>query len=528
MKKIKKFQAALYLRLSRDDAVTEGLYKTESGSISYQRQMLTDYAKKHDDIEIFEIYTDDGYSGTDFDRPGFQRMIKDIYDGNVNCIIVKDLSRFGRDYIEAGRYIQKTFPAFNVRFIAVADDYDSLYADRMDKTLLLPVKNFINDSYCRDISVKVRTHQRLKMMEGKCICAFAVYGYRKDSYDRNKLVIDEYVSEIVRDIFIWKMQGYSLGRIAQILNERGILSPSEYKKMSGTRYSTGFETAGVSRWAAQSVKRILADRVYIGSMEQGKREKISYKINKSIAKPQQEWIKVKNTHEAVISERDYNIVKELSACNGRRLDDTDRYGMFCGILMCADCGKPMIRRVCRNKSDKKIFYICGSKNRCTGCSRHSIEENTLENIISELLRCRYDSGNIPAVRNSYVNESDICGKKISAYKEMLKMTEDEHVRCRYMKNTLSEDLDKNVIDKDEYTAFYSMYDKRCEELLDVIKKQKEYIKRITSKNNKTDKDIFSESGRLLTVLTVSKIYVHEGRMIDVFFRFKGLGKDVTD
>ena len=172
MSKKNIYDTALYLRLSRDDTDIDGKTKTESNSISSQRDLLRAYVKSHEDLQIFDIYIDDGYSGADFKRPEFERMMEDIRAGKVNCVIVKDLSRFGRDYIEAGRFIQKTFPAFHVRFIAVTDNYDSLSADTTNSTLVLPIKNFVNDSYCRDISVKVKAHQKVKRLEGKCISAF--------------------------------------------------------------------------------------------------------------------------------------------------------------------------------------------------------------------------------------------------------------------------------------------------------------------------------------------------------------------
>ena len=185
------YDTGLYLRLSKDDADVDGSKKTESNSISSQRDILRAYVQSHEDLRIYDIYIDDGYSGANFERPEFQRMMADVRAGKVNCVLVKDLSRFGRDYIEAGRFIQKTFPALNVRFIAVTDGFDSLYADKSDSSLILPIKNFVNDSYCRDISMKVKAQQKVKRMEGKCISAFTVYGYKKNPEDKNSLVVDE-------------------------------------------------------------------------------------------------------------------------------------------------------------------------------------------------------------------------------------------------------------------------------------------------------------------------------------------------
>lgn len=195
------FFVAIYLRLSRDDEDIDGSTKAESNSISSQRELIRSYVREHDDMELFDIYVDDGYSGANFDRPEFRRMMADIEAGNVNCVIVKDLSRLGRDYIEAGRLIQKTFPAFHVRFIALTDNYDSQTADNNTKSLVLPVKNFINDSYCRDISQKVKSHQKAKREQGKFIGSFAMYGYLKSVEDKNRLTPDGYAAGIVRKIF---------------------------------------------------------------------------------------------------------------------------------------------------------------------------------------------------------------------------------------------------------------------------------------------------------------------------------------
>ena len=211
--KEKIFYAAMYLRLSRDDAADSGAggsggrasVKNESESIANQRELIKAYIREQEDIELYDIYVDDGFSGSNFDRPEFKRMMCDIEAGRVNCVIVKDLSRFGRDYIESGRYIQKTFPTLGVRFIALTDQYDSFSADTGAGSIVLPVKNFINDSYCRDISTKVKSGLEVKRRNGECISPFVVYGYRKDEENKNHLVVDEYAAGIVRQIFEWKI-----------------------------------------------------------------------------------------------------------------------------------------------------------------------------------------------------------------------------------------------------------------------------------------------------------------------------------
>ena len=220
----KSYHVGIYLRLSRDDGISGGR-KAESDSIGSQRELCCAFVRGQEGMEVYDIYTDDGYSGTNFRRPGFNRLMEDVRAGRVDCIVVKDLSRFGREYIEAGRLIQKTLPALNVRFIAVTDRFDSLTADYNERALVLPVKNFVNDAYCRDISDKVKSHQGIKRANGEFIGAFAVYGYQRAPDNRNRLVPDKYAAEVVYSIFCWRLGGMSATAIAKRLNALGILSP---------------------------------------------------------------------------------------------------------------------------------------------------------------------------------------------------------------------------------------------------------------------------------------------------------------
>ena len=226
------YDVAVYLRLSRDDGDIDGSNKIESNSITSQRDLIRSFVRNNSQMQIFDIYVDDGFSGSNFERPEFKRMIQDIESRKINCVIVKDLSRFGRDYIEAGRFIQRIFPALSVRFIAITDNYDSMTADKTDSSLILPVKNFVNDSYCRDISLKVKSHQKIKRMNGEFIGSFTVYGYSKEPQNKHQLIVDEYAADIVKQIFSWKIEGMSLAAIANKLDDLHILSPMEYKKSS--------------------------------------------------------------------------------------------------------------------------------------------------------------------------------------------------------------------------------------------------------------------------------------------------------
>ena len=522
------YEAALYLRLSKDDADIDGSKKTESNSIGSQRDILRAYVQSHEDLRIYDIYIDDGYSGANFERPEFERMMVDIRAGKVNCVLVKDLSRFGRDYIEAGRLIQKTFPALNVRFIAVTDGFDSLYADRTDSSLVLPIKNFVNDSYCRDISMKVKAQQTVKRREGKCISAFTVYGYKKNPEDKNSLVIDEYAADIVRKIFAWKIAGMSLGAIAEKLNATGILSPMEYKRSLGMKYHTGFEGSSTAKWAAASVKRILVNPVYLGTMVQGKQEKINYKVKKRVDKPKEEWICVENTHEAIVLEVDFLIVQDLLKYDGRASNNTDTANLFSGVLICADCKAPMVKRVNSYKGAKKVFYICQTKNKSMGCSRHSIEEELLKRIVFKEIKKYLELMASYSEAARYLEQMNVNYEQVVEYDSQIAALQSEYNRYYTLKSNLFTDLKEGLIDKKEFDEFHNLYERKCNELENAVTAQKKIIKDmfqngIAAKSQleklKETLDI-QELDRELLVTTIRRVYVHEDKRLEIEFRFK--------
>ena len=228
MKNRSKYNVAAYIRLSREDGDKE-----ESDSVGNQKKLLTEYVSEQEELVLYDMYIDDGYTGTSFHRPAFQRMLTDIESKKVNCVVVKDLSRFGRDYIETGRYLERLFPELDVRFISISDHIDSV---KKSYDMLLPIRNIFNEQYARDVSEKVQTALRTKQKAGEFIGAFPSYGYKKSTADKNKLVIDEYAASVVRRIFSLYIQGYGKQKIAAILNEEEILCPSEYKRMKGENY----------------------------------------------------------------------------------------------------------------------------------------------------------------------------------------------------------------------------------------------------------------------------------------------------
>ena len=523
------FDAALYLRLSKDD-MEGGRTTAESNSIANQRELLRSFVKSHTDIQIFDIYVDDGYSGGNFDRPEFKRMTTDIEAGKVNCVIVKDLSRFGREYIEAGRWIEKTYPALNVRFISVTDQFDSKTADFSEKSFVVPIKNFINESYCRDISSKVRSHQKIKRERGEFIGAFAPYGYCKDPENKNCLVIDAYAAENVRKIFSWKMEGFSLGAIAQKLNVRHVQPPKEYKKTNGDNYNCGFRSSDTPKWSAVQIKRILTHEVYIGNMVQGRQERINYKVKKRLDKPKSEWVKVENTHPAIIRQNDFDVVQKLLQYDGRASKTSERANLFSGFVFCGDCKSPMIHRVNQYKEKKKAFYICQTKNKGGDCTRHSIPEEVLKRIVLKEIQV------YTALFIDYqMIVEELCEMKVSydpviGYDTQISRLREEYNRYDSLKVSLADALKEGLIRTEEFDDFRESYGRKCEELEQMIENQRKLVKQMFEsgmsaaallKDWKKSPEI-RNLDRILLALTVDKIYIYENKKIKIHIRFQDM------
>lgn len=481
MKRQVCYHTAIYLRLSRDDEDIDGGKKRESESIAAQRELARSFVEAQEDMELFDIYIDDGYSGVNFNRPDFKRMLADIEAGRVNCVVVKDLSRFGRDYIEAGRFIQKIFPAFSVRFIAITDCYDSLTADRNTTSLIIPVKNFVNDAYCQDISGKVKSHQRVKREMGRFIGAFAVYGYRKDEADKNRLVVDAYAACIVRHIFAWKLEGMSSLAIAKRLNENGIFSPLAYKREHGEHYATGFRTGIVSKWSSVTVKRILTNEIYTGTMVQGRSEKVSYKVDKVLKKPEDEWIKVPGTHEAIICREDFLKVQRLLQVDTRAGKGKETPHMFAGLLFCGDCKEPMIRRVNRYKGREKIYYICSTRNRSEGCTRHSIAEEDLKRAVFEVIRIQMLLFTDKDSRLGYssIREGDL--SEAAGIAEEIVRLRREQEKYPKLRAALYEDFKEGVITEEDFLCFGKIYEMQYRERERALVGQEEMRKQMLRK-----------------------------------------------
>ena len=458
--KIKKiYHAAIYVRLSKEDGDVSDAVKAESNSISNQKSLIRDFLRGKEDIVVVSERVDDGYSGSNFERPSFQLMMENIKKGIVDCIVVKDLFRFGREYIDSGRYLECLFPALGVRFIAINDNYDSL--DRKDPSdeIMLPFKNLMNDAYCRDISIKIRSHLEVKRRKGEFTGAFVPYGYKKDACNKNKIVTDPFAAGVVKDIFRFKLHGFSNDAIAAKLNAQGILSPMEYKKSQGEKFSTGFVTHVRARWSAVAVKRILTNELYTGMMVQGKNEKVSHKVKRSVEKPKEEWVRVPDTHEAVVSAEDFETVQKLLAVDTRASAGKAGCHMFMGFLFCGDCGEPMIRRINRYKGTEKVYFICPTRNKGLGCTRHSIPEEELKHLVlaglQQQLALFLDKSHVL----TQIETMEVQFDEVAAFDKEIRKLHQEQEKYVSLRSGLYEDLKQGIITEEDFRDFRQIYEK---------------------------------------------------------------------
>lgn len=367
------WKVAIYCRLSRED---EGVHQSES--IINQRDFLERYVNEQG-WQLHGVYIDDGYSGTNFERPDFKRLIEDI-DKGVNIIITKDLSRLGRDYITTGYYLEKFFPEKRVRYIAVNDGIDTFMKTAGND--ISPFKSVINDLYARDISNKVRNAFDTKRKSGKFIGAFPPYGYKKDPKDKNKLIIDEETAPVVERIFHMYLNGYGPSKIAHLFNQEGVITPTKYKE--GISNFSG--NMKVDLWNHNTVRVILKNPTYMGSMRQNTHSKLNYKSNKLLSVPKEYWVIVEGTHEAIIDKVVFETVQnKIRLTSNTHYQGNGRTRLFSGLVFCGDCGAYMTPQA-KNKTG--VFMICSTYKRYTSvyCSRHAMPEYLLEKLVLEDLK----------------------------------------------------------------------------------------------------------------------------------------------
>jgi len=376
----KVYRVGAYCRLSKDDGSDN-----ESASISTQKKILNDYIVQHG-WRLVRFYVDDGYSGTNFNRPDFQQMIADIEAGLIDCVITKDLSRLGRNYLDCGLYLEMFFPEHNVRYISVNDGVDT---NNRAATDITPFRNILNEMYASDISTKIKSAYRARFNSGKFMGTSAPYGYRKDPNDHNHLLIDENVAPIVRKIFDLALEGNGISRIRRYLNEQHILRPSAYQSVNGgIDYERFFEGNDENRyiWSENSVRMILRSAVYAGNLVGYKRPTINMKTKKRRSILPEDWSVIPNTHEGIVTQEEFDLVQRMMD-NRRPRENSGYDNVFAGIIKCADCGYAM--SACSANRRKRpdiidcVVYYCGNYDRygTMTCSSHKLEARDLIDLV---------------------------------------------------------------------------------------------------------------------------------------------------
>lgn len=385
----RSYRVGGYARLSVEDSGKPG-----ADTIETQKSLILDYINAQPDMAFCGLYCDNGHTGTNFERPAFESLLEDVKRGKIDCIVVKDLSRFGRNYKETGNYLERIFPFLDVRFVAVNDHFDTMTAQRTSDGYIVPLKNIINEVYSKDISRKSGSALAVKQRNGDFIGAWAAYGYQKCKDNPRKIEPDTETAPVVREIFQWRLSGMSYVKIARELNEQGIPSPSRYRYLRGDIKS---ERLANTVWKQQVVKSLLCNEVYLGHMVQGRKRESLYEGKKQRQLPKSEWVVVKNTHAPLIEEETFLAVQEIAAQKQddyrERLGIHDHLGtsenLLKGLVFCADCKRPLVRykSVTCNGTKVDYRYICPTHaDNPASCPKKYIPETELTGLLWDILQ----------------------------------------------------------------------------------------------------------------------------------------------
>lgn len=519
----KIYKTGIYARLSREDADS-----AMSNSVQSQRAICLAYIEGHDDLELVDTYIDDGETGSNTDRPGFQRMLQDMRSGRIDCAVSKDLSRFSRNYIDAGNYLEKIFPAMGIRYIAINDNYDSHAAGSGSDAITLPFKNLVNDVYCRDISIKIRSSLEVKRKKGEYVGSFVPYGYRKAPQDKNRLLVDETAAEVVSMIFGMYKDGFPILKIAQRLNSSGIPTPMEYKRIQGAHYETAFRTKKRSEWEYVTVKRILSNIVYTGVLIQGRRGTPNHKVRVTRPKDEADWIRVENAHDPIISCTDFEAVSELMRRDMRCAGEGEKHGLFSGYLFCGDCKDTMVRKTQKYKGKPYVYYNCSNNKRTHECSPHSFSEAKLTEIVFHAIHDQIEVVLHLDTVLRFIDTLPQRERKAFSYEAQMARLEDEIQRYKKLELRLYEDFAEGIINRTEYTDFRENYRGLIgekQEALRRLEREQRDAAAMGSQNRAwvqafAQYENVQELDRRLLMALVDKIFIYEDKRVEIAFRYR--------
>lgn len=514
----KTWRACLYLRISKEDGDKE-----ESESVTNQRALLLAHAAKLSDMTVVAEKIDDGWSGANFQRPAFMEMIEEIKAGAIDCVLVKDLTRFGRNFGESGKYIEHIFPFLGVRFISVNDSIDSLNKKNRSDDIVVPFLNLISDAYCRDISVKIRSQLDTKRKKGDFIGAFAVFGYKRDDRNHNRLVIDTPAADIVRLIFQWKLDGQSAEAIANKLNNLGILSPMAYKKSQGMNFSTSFAVSPNTKWSAVAVFRILKDETYTGVMIQGKVSTPNHKIKKKFQKPVSDWARVDGMHEPIICPQDFSLAARLLERDTRTAPGSESVYPFSGMARCGLCGENMIRKTIRTGGKAYVYFVC-----CHNCKGARITEGLLTDCFTAALQSHIS--NIMSLDRilRFIDDLPLKQDEVQKLDGQIVTKRTDMERYKSLVFSLYESFQSGIISEESYRQMHTHYTTLRDEAEQAINSLTREIGEIINTGGEKNRWIerfreyqdFAEVTRRMVVSLLDMITVYPGNKLDILFRYR--------
>ena len=465
------YQTAGYIRLSIEDSG-----KTDGYSLENQEKLVRDYIADQQDMRLYRLYIDNGATGTVFQRPAFDEMMQDMKDGKINCIVVKDLSRLGRNYLEAGNYLEQIFPFFRVRFISITDGYDSNSPDVTDESLIIPLKNIINEGYAKDISLKITTSFESRKKQGQFMGRYPVYGYLKDPANKNHLIINPETCGIVRRIFQMRDSGMALGAIASQLNEEGIPSPARYLWIKGLSKEERHQD---SYWDRINVKRLLTNKMYLGILVYGKERSSFAKGIKRQRVPESEWKYVPNAHEAIIDQELFDSVqKKLEDAKQNFLnmtginEDYRPENLFRGRIHCSDCGGAMkMSKFVNTRKDGSIdryaVYECCRRKKlyALSCPQRSIRKAVVDKTVEEAIRFHIRTFLDTEQIIAKLNRSPKGRAAASDIQNHIREKQRRISKIERLSTGIYEDYREGILNEEEYLAIRSRYGEEKEGLV---------------------------------------------------------------
>lgn len=460
----KVYRAGLYARIS-----VETERKREADTIGNQLQLLKDYVSEHSDLTVFDIYSDDDISGTDFIRPEFSRMMNDLRDGKIDCIIVKDLSRLGRNYLESGEYIEMVFPFFGCRFISVTDRFDTKY---QQADISVQLKNMANEMYAKDISRKICSTMRTIQDQGKFAGSRAPYGYRLDPADKHHLIIDEETAPIVKQLFELLAEGNTVHFVATTMNANGIPSPGRLLYERGIASTDHFKN---SKWYMQTVRRILQDEIYLGWMVSGKFRSTYHSTGKKGSQPvpREEWIVTKGTHEPIVTEELFNKVQEYFVRMKEEHGQTAVYNskskkasIFKGHLRCGECGQAMFLRNKHSHGNVTAWYYCALHENYNSsyCVKKAVKKQDVEDIALKLIRTQIKLFTDAREMIIALNKKESSKTKHRIYSDQIRNVKKQIEKYMSLKASLYEDFANGVLSQSDYISMGQEYAQKADEL----------------------------------------------------------------